>query len=192
VSRTQEQVYTCGRAAHWLPRTLAGALLLAGLLAAARVDPEAAVSGSRRFRALVVLAGAVLALWVVRKGGEVRQGVVSGDDALEVRYGARSRRLAYADVDAIRWDGPFGAGRSWLPAAVLVDREGREWRLCSLLQRGERLLGEIVERSRRPALATWAAEYRVGRRLARTGLRLIAGYAGSALVLTIALAYYLH
>jgi hypothetical protein len=117
---------------------------------------------------------------------------VPGETELELRYGSRGPRLRYADLDAIRWDGPFGAGRSWLPAAVLVDREGREWRLCSLLNDGARLLDEVLERGGRPALATWAAEYRIVARLARAGRRVAAGYAVAALVLLAAGAYYLH
>jgi hypothetical protein len=181
VSAGAESSYTCGPAARWLPRTLAGAVLVAGLLASAHVD--AALPGARTLRALLVVVAAIAALWVVRKAGEVRFRVTAGATRLTFEHRAHSASLLYEDIDAIRFEAPFGASRSWLPATVLVDRQGRDWRLCALLSSGDRLVGDIVVGSGREGLATWADEHHVRQRMARSHLRVRLGYAVALVVL---------
>ena len=87
---------------------------------------------------------------------------------------------------------PFGASRFWLPAAVLVDRQGREWRLSALLASGDRLVEEIVERSGREGLAAWAKEHRVGKRMSRATLRVRVGYAVALAILLVAAVHFLY
>jgi hypothetical protein len=164
-----------------LPRTLAGAVLVAGLLASAHVEPT--LPGANTLRALLAVVAAIAALWVVRRAGEVRLRVTAGAKGLTFERGAHSASLPYDDIDAIRFEAPFGASRSWLPAAVLVDRQGRDWRLCALLSSGDRLVADIVERSGREGLATWVDEHRVLRRMSLSRLRVRLGYAMALAVL---------
>ena len=163
MSHGTDVVYRCGTAARWLPRTVAGTVLVAGLLAVGRLDAGRAVPGAHTFRALLIVATAIAALWIVRKGAEVRLQVRVDDTALTFEWGRSSVSLPLDKIDAIRYEPPFGASRNWLPAAVLVDRDGREWRLSALLGSGDRLVDDIVRLGGREGLATWAAEHHVGR-----------------------------
>jgi len=176
--------YACGRAARWLPRVAAGAVLVAGLLAAAHIDPERGVAGARSVRALVAVVGAIGSLWVLRRGAEVRLRVSVGPEAVAFEANGRSAELPIDEIDAIRYEGPFGVSRYWLPAAILVDRQGREWRISGLLQAGDRLIAEIVDRGRREALATWVCEQRIGERMAHAPRRVGVGY-GVALAIVV-------
>ena len=174
--------YRCGSAARWLPRTMAVAVLVAGLLAVARVDPDAGVPGTGTFRILLVAAAAVAALWVVRKGAEVRLQVSLQTGALVFERGIHRVELPLDAIDAIGYEPPFGASRSWLPAAVLVDRDGDRWRLSALLGSGERLVEEIVGEGGRESLRAWASAHRVPERMARSALRVRIGYVAALAV----------
>jgi len=192
VSTRTESSYRCGLAARWLPRALAGAVLAAGLLVAGTVNTDRGVPGARSLRALIAVGAAVAALWIVRKGGEVRLRVTAGADGLAFEWRHQSASLALDDIDGIRYEAPFGPARFWLPAAVLVDRHGREWRLSALLASGDRLVEDIVERSGREGLATWAEEHRVGKRMARATLRVRLGYAVTLAILLAAALHFLY
>ncbi len=183
--------YRCGGAARWLPRALAGSVLAAGMLAGARIEARGGVPGSASFRVLLVLAAAATALWIVRKGGEVRVQARPDAEGLVLTTGNRRARVAFDDLEAVRYEGAFGPSRSWLPAAVLVDRFGSGWRLSALLDDGARLIDEIVERSGREDLAAWVAAHRVRARMARAVLLVRAGYSVAAGVLAVGVLYYL-
>jgi len=147
------------------------------MLAVARIGPQSTVPGSRPFRGLLVLLAAIVALWIVRKGGEVRLRVRTEPDGLTFENRRISAGLAYADIDAVRYEAPFGASRAWLPAAVLSDRRGREWRICALLGGGDRLLTEVVERSGREDLAAWVEAQHIVEKMSRSAMRVRVGYA---------------
>ena len=184
--------YRCGAAARWLPRALAGSLLAAALVATNRVDPESVVSGSRGFRTAVIVLAAILAVWILRQGSEVRLRIEVDDRDLVFESGARQCTLHLVDVEALRYDAPFGVSRSWLPATVLIDRGGREWRLPALLEAGDRLVDEILQRSRKQELEAWAQALRIRSRMSRGGSRVRLGYATAAAILGAGLLYYLH
>jgi hypothetical protein len=158
-------------------------VLATGLLVAGTVDTDAGIPGARSLRVLIAVGAAGAALWILRKGGEVRIRVRAGAEGLAFEWRKQSAGLAYEDIDGIRYEAPFGPSRFWLPAAVLVDRHGKEWRLSALLASGDRLVGEIVEHSGREGLATWAEEHRVGRRMSRATLRVRIGYAVALAIL---------
>ncbi len=184
--------YRCGAAARWLPRALAGSLLAAALIATKRVDPELVISGSRGFRTAVIVLAAILAVWILRQGSEVRLRIeVDGRD-LVFESGAQRFTLHLGDVEALRYDAPFGISRSWLPATVLIDRSGREWRLPGLLDAGDRLVEEILRRSGNQNLEAWAQAMRIRNRMSRGGRRVRLGYATAAAILGAGWLYYLH
>jgi hypothetical protein len=164
-------VYRCPTAARWLPRALAAALLAAILVTALSVDPQGVLATwSRAFRGALAVAGAAAALWIVRRGGELRREVRVLDDALEFRDGKRLDRLPYADVAVLEFANSFGVGRSWLPALMVLDRKGRAWRVPSLIEAGDRLVGELLERAGRSDLEAWAAARNIERKMAATTL----------------------
>jgi len=176
------RVYLCGIGARWLPRVLGGAVLGAGLLAVARIGAQSTVPGARSFRGVLVVFVAIVALWIVRKGSEVRLRVRVDRDGLSFEHRGRSAGLAYADIDAVRYEAPFGASRAWLPAAILSDRREREWRLCALIDAGDRLLAEVVERSGRDDLAAWVEAQRIVEKMSRSAMRVRVGYALAAAI----------
>ncbi len=184
--------YRCGAAARWLPRALAGSLLAAALVATNRVDPEFVVSGSRGFRTAVIVLAAILAVWILRQGSEVRLRIEMDDRDLVFESGAQQSTLRLVDVESLRYDAPFGVSRYWLPATVLIDREGREWRLPALLEAGDRLVEEILQRCGKQDLETWAQALRIRSRMSRGDSRVRLGYATAAAILGAALVYYLH
>ncbi len=184
--------YRCGAAARWLPRALAGSLLAAALVATQRVDPESVVSGSQGFRTAVIVLAAILAVWILRQGSEVRLRIEVNDEDLVFESGAQQSTLRLVDVEALRYDAPFGVSRSWLPATVLIDRGGREWRLPALLDAGDRLVDQILQRGGKQKLEAWARALRIRSRMSRGGSRVRLGYATAAAILGAGLLYYLH
>jgi hypothetical protein len=169
--------HRCPAAARWLPRVLAASVLMLTLVAALGVDPDGVVARwSSGFRGMLAVAGAVAALWIVRRGGEVRREVRALDDALEVREGRRLARLPYAQIDSLEYVGPFGVGRSWLPALVVVDDTGRIWRFPALLPSGDRLVQDLLERSERSDLRSWAEARGLPSRMAHASRNLAIGY----------------
>ena len=127
-TKEPERVYGCGAAARWLPRALAAAVLMTAMFGVFRIDGtgDALLPTVRR---LVVVAGALLALGVARKGSEVRCKFGLTREALTVVVGSRHYRLELADVRRLDYAAPFAGSLNWLPAAVLVDKDGRSWRV---------------------------------------------------------------
>ena len=120
--------YGCGPAARWLPRTLAVAVLLAGLLAVARIDPEAGVPGARTLRILLLVATVISAMapyltypvrkfgwWVI--GATVVSPFLLGLATLTSVLGALA--LASVSVAAVRLI--FGSPEGLPPVGRLAD-----------------------------------------------------------------------
>ena len=140
----------------------------------------------------MILLAAILAVWILRQGSEVRLRIEVDDRDLVFESGAQQCTLRLVDVEALRYDAPFGVSRSWLPATVLIDRGGREWRLPALLEAGDQLVEEILQRSGKQNLETWAEALRIRSRMSRGGSRVRLGYATAAAILGAGLLYYLH
>lgn len=184
--------YRCGLAARWLPRALAASVLVAAVLAAFRFDPHEVLTASKYLRNLLAVLGGALALWIVRKGAEVRTEFAVSDTELLVRHGARSWSLRLQDLERLAYESPFAQSRTWLPALVLRDRFGQAWRISALLDHGERLLDELLAKAGRSDLRSWAETLRLRETLARSGRRVVIGYVASAAVLAAGLFYRLH
>ena len=184
--------FRCGPAARWLPRVLAAALLAAGTLAAFRMDPHGVLLGSSYLRNGVALAAGLFALWIVRKGTEVRMVVGVGDEDLIMSHGSRSFKLPYDRIDRLGYAAPFAATRNWLPALLIWDKERTCWRILSLLSDGDRLLRLLLEKTDRDDLAAWSETLKLERLMQRSGHRVAMGYILSAAILAAGLVYYFH
>ncbi len=114
--------YRCPPSARWLPRVLGAAVLAATLVAAYAVDPRGALPRSAMLRGLLAVVGAGLALWIVRKGAEVRTQVVLGREGVEFRSGRGRAALAYADIGALDRAPSFGP---WRPSHEPLGRRAR-------------------------------------------------------------------
>lgn len=194
LSRTErvEMEFRCGLAARWLPRVLAAAVLVAAVLAAFRVDPAEVLTASRYLRRGVALFGALAALWIVKKGAEVRTAVGIRGDQLVFRVGARSYELLIRDLERLEYETPFAVTRTWLPALVLRDRFGQPWRVSALISDGGTLIAELLRRTGRSDLATWSETLRLPRKMGQAGVRVAIGYAAAATIVAVGVAYYLH
>lgn len=186
------ETFRCGPAARWLPRVLGATLLATLTLAAYRMDPHGLLPGSAWLRRSVVLAGGLVALWIVRKGGETRIATGIGEEGLLLSCGPRSRTLPYDRISRLGYAAPFAATRNWLPAMLLWDRDRNCWRILSLLQGGDRMLRTLLEKAGREDLAIWAETLKLEQRMAASGRRIMIGYMVSGLVLAAGLLYYFH
>jgi len=186
-----ERLYGCGPAARWLPRAMAAAVLATSMLSAFRIDATSQAMAPT-VRNVVVFAGALLALGVVRKGSEVRHVFGLTGDALTVVVGSRSLRLGLAEIQRLDYAAPFAGSTSWLPASVILDRDGRAWRVPALIDGGDRLFVELLRRAARHDLDSWADEYHIVPRMGRYRWRIRMGYAVTAAILVVGLGYYLH
>ena len=180
--------FRCGPLARWLPRALAGAVLVAALLAGQRIEQRGGAGAQAQL--LIVAAGAILALWVLRQGSEVRVEVEIDDRGLAFCRGAHRSALPFSAIERLTWAPSFSLSRTWVPGCVVLDAEGRHWRLCALLNRGDRLVEELVRRAGRDDLAIWAKERSLLRHMARTGMFVVLGYAAAATILVLALSFY--
>ena len=181
--------YRSGVAARWLPRILAAAILAAAMLAGLRLEER---GYGRALRTSVVLVGALTALLVVRRAGDVRVVFELGPQSLSLVRGAHRATLDLDRIERLRFDAPFVTSRHWVPAAVLVDRDGRDWRLPATLEGGDRLVRDLVGRIDRDDLRAWGDALGHERRMGRTRRVLIVGYGLAALVLLAALVFYLR
>lgn len=181
--------YRSGVAARWLPRILAAAILAAAMLAGLRLEER---GYGRALRTSVVLVGALTALLVVRRAGDVRVVFELGPQSLSLVRGAHRATLDLDRIERLRYDAPFVASRHWVPAAVIVDRDGRDWRLPATLEGGDRLVRDLVGRIDRDDLRAWGDALGLERRMGRTRRVLIVGYGLAALVLLAALVFYLR
>ena len=163
--------YRCGVAARWLPRALAGSILVSVLPVLLRSDPDSRVAGSGPFHTGLILLVALVGLWVLRRGGELRLVIEIRADRMLFGAGSRQAELRFSQIDALRYEAPFAATRTWLPATVLIDRDGTCWRLSALLERGHLLIEELLARSGREDLAAWVDALNVRGRMAESSRR---------------------
>jgi hypothetical protein len=161
------------------------------MLGAFRIDGtgDSLLPTVRRF---VIVAGALMALGVARKGSEVRCRFGLTEDALTVVVGSRHFRLALADVQRLDYAAPFAGSLSWLPAAVLVDKDGAGWRIPALVSKGDELFAQLLRNAARHDLDSWAEVYRIVPRLGRYSFRIRIGYGVAAAIALVGVGYYLH
>ncbi len=176
MSGGEPRVYRCGSAARWLPRALAAAVLGVALVAAGGIDPTDRLGLTRPLRIFVVMSGAVSALWLMRKGAELRLRVHVNAGGLGLERGAWKGEIGFDDLDRLEYETPLATSRSWIPALVLRERNGTGWRVPALLGAGDRLIVELIERSGRKDLAAWADVLRLRRRMGRPGTLTLVGY----------------
>jgi hypothetical protein len=186
------RLYRCGATARWLPRILAAALLVSALLAADRLAPRVRLAGWGLFAPAVVLLGGLLALAVVRQGGEVRRTVRFSAGAVLFGEGKRRFELPFERIETLAWEPPFATRRRWVPALSLVDRDGRSWRIPAFIERGEQLIAELLRRSGRNDLAAWSEALRLASRLGRPARAVSIGYLVALVILVLGLVFYLH
>jgi len=184
--------YRCGAAARWLPRVLAASVLAASVLAAFRFDPYDVLTAARHLRSLLAVLGAVLALWIVRKGGEVRTAFAVVGGELQLRHGTREYSLRLEDLERLSYETPFAQSRTWLPALVLRDRFGQAWRVSAFLDGGERFLENLLDAAGRSDLRSWAETLGLGEIMSRARRRVLIGYVAAGVILAAGLFYYFH
>ena len=190
-NETPETPFRCSSAARWLPRTLAGAVLLGALISGQKIAVPARAAGMNLVAPAVALVGAILALAIVRKGGEVRLEVAVQSGFLRLGLGERHADLPFDRIESLGWASPFSGSRHWLPAAVAVDREGARWRLPGLLRNGDRLIAELIAASGRSDLQAWSETLGLERQMARSGPRIVIGYTVAAVLTAAAVVFYL-
>lgn len=185
-------LFRCSAGARWLPRVLAAASLASGLLAAQRLDLARELPFARGVQVVVMGAGALLAVWLLRAGAESRLALTIGARRLLFAYGARTVGLEYEQIERLDYEAPFGMSRQLFPAVVLRDRDGRDWRVPVVLTEGGRALHELLERAGRDDLVEWAATLRLGARMGRGAIVVATGYALAAALLLAAAYFYLR
>jgi hypothetical protein len=184
--------YRCGMAARWLPRTLAASVLVSAVLAAYRFDPYTVLTVSKYVRSLmVVLAGAV-GLWILRKGGEVRTEIEVGDEELVFRHGSSEYALRLEDLSRFDYETPFAQTRTWMPALVLQDRFGQQWRISAFLDQGAGFVRDLLRGSNRSDLEAWSETLHLPERMGRANLRVAIGYLFAAAVTAAGVLYHFH
>jgi hypothetical protein len=191
-SEDEGPLWRCGPAARWLPRSLAASILVSALLAADRIAPQIGRSGWSVFGPALVLLGGLLALGIVRQGGEIRRTVTLAGDTVVFRDRSRRFELPLDRVEALSWEPSFAVRRNWIPALALIDRDGSRWRIPAFVADGGRLIAELVQRSGRNDLEAWADALQLERRMSRPGRRLLIGYVSAAAVLAVGLLFYLR
>jgi len=133
-------------------------------------------AASRGVRTLLTVTGGAAALWVLRRGAEVKQRVQLEGTTLELSYGARSRSVDLAEIKQVQFCSAFSRGRNWLAATILIDESGLEWRLSAFLERGDELLAAIADRGGRGELSSWIEARGVIAAMRASTRRLIVGY----------------
>jgi len=148
-----------------------------------RMTTQEALWGGR----ILIMAGALVSWWLLRRGNEVRVRWTLTDRALHWSLGRTRTQLAFDDIASLDYDAPFATRGYWLPAWTLHDRQGRVWRVSALIGRAPELLAALLQRSGRSDLAAWAESRSVASRLRRA--RVLIGWAyGLSLGLVVAAA----
>jgi hypothetical protein len=165
-------------------------VLVAAMLGSFRIGPagEPLLVAVQRF---VVLAGALVALLVVRRGAELRRTYEVTRDGLVVSHGRRRESLRFEEIDRLDYAAPFAGTPNWLPATLLLDRQGTVWRLSALTTRADEMIAELLARAGRSDLESWAEACRIAPRMARWRLRVWLGHAIAGTILAVAAGYYL-
>jgi hypothetical protein len=184
--------FRCGLAARWLPRVLGGAVLAAVTLAALRLDLRGDHPFLTHVRNFSVLFGGLVALWIVRKGAEIRRIFEVDDEGVTFIYRSRRAVLRFKDMVRLGYAAPFADSRNWLPAMLLHDRHRQVWRVPALVGEGDQLLSLLLEKAGRSDLESWAETLALARRMAGSRRRTAIGYALALAVLLSGLLYYYH
>lgn len=187
---TERRRWAAGPAARWLPRALAASLLTAGLLAAFRFDEHGNLPFARGIQGVIVVAGAALGLWVLRAGAESRVVAVLEPRRLLLEHGGHVAGVEFHEMRRLEFEWPLAASRRLWPATVVVDRFGRSWRLPAVLRHGDALIAELLRRSARDDLRTWAETLRVERRMRLGPWIVVLGYGLAGSTLLAALVFY--
>ena len=182
VSRA-ERIWRCSTAAIWLPRVLAGVVLIVAYIMSRTMDPGDLYQGSSLYRGLSVVIGTLIALWILKQGAVVRWTVQVGPLGVIFQAGNKSNQLEYRDITTIDYHWPFSAGRHWVPAVVLEDRFGGRWRIPSFIDGGSELLQQLLEATGRTDLTVWAEARDIGTSMGRGIGSLKVWYVIAALIL---------
>ena len=172
--------FRCPTAARWLAHALAAAVLAAATIAS-QPDPSAP-SGSSLLRPIVIVFGAGLGLWVLRRGAVLRRSVALGDAGMTIGIGRRERTLEYRDVVSIDARMSFEAALQWVPTVGIVDVFEHTWEIPMAIEDGPRFLDLFLERCGREDLRVWADARAIRRRLARAPWFVPAAYAVAAIL----------
>jgi hypothetical protein len=185
-------VYRCSAAARWLPRTVAATVVLATLFVTGRFEGAPGVVGSPRLRMALWIGAGLFALWVLRKGAELRLRCWLTGDSLVFDYGTKPNSLPFGEIESLKFAPPFSWRRSWIAATVIQDRRGQAWRLPVALVDGDLLVNELVTRSGREDLAAWVDALNVLPRMRRGRLHPFLAYAIAAAVAAAAIVFNLR
>jgi len=161
-------------------------MVAASLILAARIDPTGRVPNSGVMKGLLVAAALVLG---VRIGLSLKElflmaRVRERDLLLELK--GRMASLAWDDVLRLDWDPLFRHYGCWPPALVLVHRRGQRFRVPALIAGGDRFVADLLARSGRSDLASWAGAHRLEARMARAKWWVAVGYAAAACIVAVA------
>ncbi len=187
--RNEPLEHRCSRGGIWLPRVLAGAVLVAAIIASRTMDPDQLFASSRIYRSLVIILGGIIALWILKDGGIVRWSVRAGETGLLFRSGRKENLLEYRDIVHIDYHLPFSDGRHWLTALVLTDRLNGHWRIPSFIEDGKGLLSELLRQADRNELNAWSDARRIPGRIGRGAGSLGLWYGLSGMVLVFGLLF---
>ena len=157
--------FRCPVAARWLPHALAAAVLAALTIVSQPGDSDP--SRSSFLRPIVIVVGAGLGLWVLRRGAVLRRQVTLGAAGMSIALGRRERTLEYRDVASIDARIPFEASWQWVPTVVVVDVFEHSWEIPMAIDDGPRLLETFLDRCDRDDLRVWADARSIRRRLSR-------------------------
>jgi hypothetical protein len=184
--------YRCSAAARWLPRTLAGTVVLAALLVTSRFGNAPGIVGSARLRMAIWIGAGLLALWLLRKGAELRLRVSLTGNSLVFDYGGKPSSLRIEEIETLRFAPPFSWRRSWVAATVLQDGRGRTFRLPVALVAGDCLVSAVVARSAREDLSSWVDALKILPRMQRGRMHQALGYTIAAGIALAAVFFYLR
>ncbi len=187
--RFPARFYRCNLAARWLPRVLAAAILIGALVAGYRLADTAM---GARFRFVLVGSAALIALFVVRAGAEVRLAIRPQAEGLAFRLGRARSLLRYDRIDSLRFEGPFASGLRWIPTVVLISNRGDSWRIPALIADGEGLIDDLIRLSGREDLASWVDALGLKQRFRRVRSTLLAGYGAAAAIAAAGIVFYLR
>ncbi|MDX1389040.1 MAG: hypothetical protein R3344_07605 [Acidobacteriota bacterium] len=174
--------YRCGGAALWLPRVLGGGVLAAASVLAFGVDPDGNVPYSGLAKGGVLTVAGAAALWIIRRGSEVRLEFGIGASGLRFSTRRATAEVAWKKIEMLDYDPPLGTRSGWMPAMVLVDDHGRRWRIPAVVHGVQSLLEVILSRTARHDLRAWAEARHLHARLGRARIFVLSGYLLTAVI----------
>lgn len=186
------EFYGCSGAVLWLPRVLAAAVVVASMLAAFRLEMSQGASLAKPIQGGVIVVGAFIGLWILRAGSEVRLRMHFDGPRLFFSLGRQSAAVELDAIVRLAREAPFGASRRLLPAAVLIEQNGRPWRLPVVLDHGAELIDDLLERSGRSDLAAWAEILELKQHMQRKQTVIVVGYSVALLVVLAGWLFYVR